>query len=119
MNWELLQLSQGSQDDFGQSGDAGDPSAGSIVDSVQDCGVRSIQRSLAAAGSTVRTIGTVGLQIMQLDVIGNILGIRNTAVLQAGVLGEVLEVLGKSQADALCQLLIPVFDMAKPRNSWI
>ena len=99
MNWELLQLSQGSQHNFGQSGNAGDAGAGSVVDGVQDCGVRSIQRSLATAGSTVGTIGTVSLQVVQLDVIGNILGIRNAAVLQAGVLGQILEVLGQCQTD--------------------
>ena len=71
---QLLQLSQGSQDDLGQSGDAGDTSAGSVVNCVQNCGVRSIQRSFATASCAVRTIGTVGLQIVQFDVIGNLCG---------------------------------------------
>ena len=70
--------------------------------------MRSIQRSFAAAGSTVRTIGTVGLQVVQLDVVGNVLGIRNTAAVQAGVLGQILEVLGQCQTDALCQSTVEV-----------
>ena len=91
----LFQILQSSQNNLRPGGDTGDPRAGGVVDGVQDGGVRGIQRSLAAAGSAVGAFGTVGLDVVQLDVIGNILGVRNAAALQAGVLGQVVEVLAE------------------------
>ena len=104
----LLQLFQGGQDLLGQGRDAGHAGAGGIVDGVQDGGVRSIQRGLAAAGGTVGAVGTVGLVVVQLDVIGNIVGVRDAALEQAGVLVQILEVLGQSKADALGQAAVEV-----------
>ena len=81
--------------------DAGDAGAGGVVDGVQDGRVRRIQRGLAAAGGAVGAVGTVGLVVVQLDVIGNVIGVRDAAAQEAGLLLEIVEVLAEGQADAL------------------
>ena len=58
----LFQILQSSQNNLRQSGDTGDPGAGSVVDGVQDGGVRGIQRSLAAAGSAVHKKASASAQ---------------------------------------------------------
>ena len=91
-----------------QGRDAGDAGAGGVVDGVEDGGVRGIQRGLAAAGGTVGAVGTVGLVEVQLDVIGGVVRVRDAALEKAGVLREILKVLGQRKADALDKAAVEV-----------
>ena len=62
--------------------------------------MRCIQRGLAAAGGAVGAVGPVGLGVVQLNVVGDVLGVGDAAVFQAGVLVQVVEVLAQRQTDA-------------------
>ena len=105
----LLNFFQSFENDLRTCGNACYTRAGSVEDGVQYSRVRCIQRSLAAAGGTVRSVGTrVVLLVYELDVIGNIAGIRNTALEKAGVYLEVFEVFGECEADALCKTAVEV-----------
>ncbi len=88
--------------------DTGDTGSGGIEDRVEDGRVRRIQRGLAAAGSTVGAGGTIGLVVDELDVIRDVLDVRDAALEQAGVLRQIFEVLGQRKADALCQAAVEV-----------
>ena len=70
--------------------------------------MRSIQRSFADTSSTVGAVGTVGLVEVQLDIIGNVVGVRNTTLEQGGLLLQIVEVLAQSKANALCKTAVAV-----------
>ncbi len=82
-----------------QAGQKLHTSAASIVDSVQDCRVRSSQRTFAQSGSAKR----LSLRSLQIQFLNHreYPECQNTASTKSSVLVEVIKVLGQCQADTL------------------
>ena len=75
--------------------------------------MRRRQRRLADAGRAERAVGTRCLEIEDLDVVRDVLRIRDAAIAQRGVQFQVVEVLGQGQADALGETAV---DLAVDRR---
>ena len=70
--------------------------------------MRSIQRSLTTAGSTVRTAWAICFIEMKFNIIRRIIWIRNTTVLQRSIMVQILEIFCKSKTDTLYKTTVEV-----------
>ena len=100
---DLLNIFEGFENDLRTCRNTSYARTCRVENGVQDRRVRRIQRSFAAACSTVRSVGTrVILLVYKLNIVRNVVGIRNTALEKAGVYLEIFKIFRQCKTDALC-----------------